>query len=133
MKIKKNPLLPPLRPEDFKGEKALVCRVKAVSVDVPSKDTRTGKATFMELHEFPGKGLYLNATSQDNAVAGFQSDETNEWIDKQVPVIEVQAAFEDRVTHVTTSKPGLWVAPPEQWKKLLRDAPKAKGPKVTTV
>lgn len=124
-KVQKNPLLPPLRVADFGGKDALVCRVKRVELDVPSSQGKGGKATFMELWEFPGKGLYLNATSLQNAVVGFGSDETGDWHDKQVPVIVVQSEFEDRTTKVKTIKPNLWLAPAEEWKRLLRTAPKA--------
>lgn len=124
-KIQGNPLLAPLRVSDFAGKDALICRVKAAHVNVPSAQGKGGRATFLELYEFPGKGLYLNATSQQNAVEGFKSDETNDWLDKQLPVIVVQSEYEDRVTHVKRTGPNLWVAPAEAWSKLLRTAPKA--------
>lgn len=124
-KIQANPLLPPLRVSDFAGKDALICKVKSVSVNVPSAQGKGGRATFMELWEFPGKGLYLNATSQQNAVAGFGSDETDNWHDKPVPVIVVQSEYEDRVTKVKRTGPNLWIAPAEEWKRLLRTAPKA--------
>lgn len=124
-KIEANPLLPPLRASDFAGKEALVCRVKAVKVNVPSERGKRGRATFMELWEFEGKGLYLNATSQANAVAGFGSDETDHWTDKPVPVIVVNSEFEDPRTHIKTTGRTLWIAAPEDWKSLLRNAPKA--------
>ncbi len=127
-KVTPNPLLPPLRVSDFAGKDALICRVKRVALNVPSAQGKRGVASFMELWEFPGKGLYLNATSLQHAVAGFGSDETDNWTDKSVPVIVVQTEFTDRVTKVTRTGPGLWVAPAEDWKRLLRTAPKA--PKV---
>lgn len=127
-KVTPNPLLPPLRVADFAGRDALVCRVKRVALNVPSAQGKGGRATFMELWEFPGKGLYLNATSLEAAVAGFGSDETDNWADKSVPVVVVQAEYEDRITKVKTVRPNLWVAPAEEWKKLLKTAPKA--PKV---
>lgn len=125
-KIEANPLLPPLRVSDFGNKEVLVCRVKAVKVNVPSEKGKRGRATFMELWEFEGKGLYLNATSQANAVAGFGSDETDNWVDKPVPVIVVNSEYEDPRTKVKTVGKNLWVAPPEEWKSLMRNAPKAK-------
>lgn len=124
-KITRNPLPAPLRPEDFGGREALICTVKTVKVDVPSEQGKRGKATFMELYEFPGKGLYLNETSKAHAVEGFASDETDTWLDKKVPLVVVNSTFEDRTTHATRVGKSLWVAPPADWKKLLRDAPKA--------
>lgn len=124
-KITANPLLPPLRVSDFNGKEVLVCRVKDTKVNVPSEQGKRGRATFMELWEFEGKGLYLNATSQANAVAGFGSDETDNWKDQYVPVMVVNAEFEDPRTHVKTVGKNLWIAPPDQWKSLLRTAPKA--------
>ena len=125
-KIEANPLLPPLRVSDFMGREALICRVKRVMVNVPSALGKRGRATFIELYEFEGKGLYLNATSQANAVAGFGSDETDNWQDKLLPVIVVNSEFENPATHVKTTGKSLWVAAPEDWKSLLRNAPKAK-------
>lgn len=124
-KIQANPLLPPLRVADFLGKEVLVCRVKDVKVDVPSEKGKRGRATFMELWEFEGKGLYLNATSQSNAVAGFGSDETDNWKDQYVPVVVVNSEFEDPRTKVKTYGKNLWVAAPEDWKSMLRTAPKA--------
>lgn len=124
-KIEANPLLPPLRVSDFAGKEALICKVKAVKVNVPSEKGKRGRATFMELWEFEGKGLYLNATSQQHAVAGFGSDETDTWLDKQVPVIVVVSEFEDPTTGKKTPTRSLWIAAPEDWKGLLRTAPKA--------
>lgn len=125
-KIEANPLLPPLRVSDFAGREALICRVKDVRVNVPSAQGKRGRATFIELWEFEGKGLYLNATSQANAVAGFGSDETDNWKDKMLPVVVVNSEFENPTTHVKTVGKNLWVAPPEDWKGLLRNAAKAK-------
>lgn len=124
-KIQANPLLPPLRFEDFQGKEILVCRVKDAKVNVPSEQGKRGKATFLELWEFPGKGLYLNATSQQNAVEGFGSDETDNWKDQQLPVMVVNAEFEDPKTRVKTISKVLWVAPAANWKTMLRTAPKA--------
>jgi len=124
-KIEANPLLPPLRVEDFQGKEALVCRVKDAKVNIPSERGKRGRATFLELWEFPGKGLYLNATSQQNAVKGFGSDETDNWKDQQLPVIVVNAEFEDPKTKVKTISKVLWVADAENWKSLLRSTPKA--------
>jgi hypothetical protein len=127
-KITRNPLLPPLRPEDFKGQEALVCRVKRVEVDVASEKGKRGKATFIELWEFPGKGLYLNESSKENAVQGFGSDETDHWKDKPVPVIAVNSEYEDPKTHMKRPTLALWVAPADRWKALFRSAPKAPKP-----
>lgn len=127
-KIESNPLLPPLRVADFAGKDALVCKVKSAHVNVASEQGKRGRATFLELWEFPGKGLYLNATSQQNAVRGFGSDETDNWLDKLIPVVVVQSEYEDRVTKVKRVGPNLWVAPPEDWKRLLKTAPKAPKP-----
>ena len=123
-KIEANPLLPPLRVSDFAGKEVLVCRVKDVKVNVPSEKGKRGKATFMELWEFEGKGLYLNATSQANAVAGFGSDESDNWKDRPVPVIVVNSEYEDPITKIKRVGKNLWIAAPEDWKKLLRDGPK---------
>jgi hypothetical protein len=124
-KIEANPLLAPLRVEDFQGKEALVCRVKDAKVNVPSEKGKRGKATFLELWEFPGKGLYLNATSQQHAVEGFGSDETDNWKDKLVPVVVVNAEYKDPKTLQVTVSKVLWVAPAANWKMLLRSAPKA--------
>jgi len=127
-KIEANPLLAPLRVEDFQGKEALICRVKDTKVNIPSERGKRGRATFIELWEFPGKGLYLNATSQQNAVEGFGSDETDNWKDKLVPVVVVNAEFTDPKTRQTTVTKVLWVAPSANWKALLKNAPKAIKP-----
>jgi hypothetical protein len=131
-KIKKNPLLPPLRVSDFGKADGLVCQIKEMHVDVGTTQTRSGKTTFAELYEFPGKGLYMNATSLQNAVDGFGSDETDNWLDKQIPIIKVHAAFTDKTTQQEKSGPNLWVAPAEDWKSLMKSLPKAQVPKPTT-
>ena len=110
-KIEANPLLPPLRVSDFAGKEALICKVKAAHVNVPSEKGKRGKATFLELWEFEGKGLYLNATSQQNAVAGFGSNETDAWLDKPIPVIVVLSEFEDQATGKKTPTRTLWRRP----------------------
>ncbi len=127
-KITKNPLPAPLRPEHLGGREALICRVKDTLVDVPSAQNRRGKATVMILWEFPDKGLYLNETSKDHAVAGFKSDETDDWKDKPVPVIVVRSEFRDPETGRTTAGPKVWIAPSDQWPTLLKSAPKAEKP-----
>jgi hypothetical protein len=121
-KITKNPLPPPLRPEDISPRQLIAVRVKDVLVDVPTKSTRSGKTTVMLTWEYPGKGIYLNETSKENAVQGFQSDETDNWKDKFCPVIVVRSEFEDRTTHQQSVTPKLWVAPADDWAKLLKQA-----------
>lgn len=130
-KVSKNPLPAPLRPEDVKlavGQ-TLVCRVKSVLVDVPTQQNRRGKATVILTWEHPDKGVYLNATSIENAIAGFKSDESDNWVDKFFPLIVVNAEYEDRQTGRKSMTPKLWVAPAEDWAELLKGTAKPKGTK----
>ena len=121
-KVTRNPLPAPLRPEDLAGKKSAVCTVKDVKVDLPSPNTRRGKSTVLILVEFPDKGLYLNATSTDNCIRGFGSDESDEWVGKLVPIVAVQsedarAATDPTIPKLTTK---LWVATPEEWPTMLK-------------
>ena len=123
-KITKNILPAPLRAEDLNAE-ALVCRVQDTLVDVASDRNRRGKVTVILLWEFPGKGLYLNETMKEHAVAGFKSDETDDWKDKPIPLVVGLSEYEDQQTHRKTVTRKPWIAPPDQWAKLLKSAPKA--------
>lgn len=128
-KIQKNPLPPPLRPEDIQNRVLVVLKVKDVQVDVKvdRDQNRRGKATFMTFWDpqipgldVEGKGLYLNATSQQNAVEGFGSDETDHWKDKDVPLIRVNTEYEDRTTKQKQAGVGVWVAPAKDWPALFK-------------
>lgn len=123
--IQKNPLPAPLRPEDIAPKQSVIVKVKDVLVDVKSPQTRSGKSTILLCWEFEGKGIYLNATSQENACAGFKSRDTEDWKDKPCPIIVVRSSFEDRESHQQVAGSKLWVAPPEQWEQLLKEAPAA--------
>jgi hypothetical protein len=129
--IQKNPLPAPLRPEDVAPNQAVIVKVKDVLVDVKSPQTRSGKSTVLLCWEFEGKGIYLNATSQENACEGFGSRDTEDWKDKPCPIIVVRSSFEDRESHQQIAGAKLWVAPAKDWPTLLKDAPKptAKKPR----
>ena len=118
-KVTRNPFPAPLKPEDIDGE-AAVLTVKSVLVDVASDKNRRGKVTVIETWEHERKGLYLNASSIDAAIEGFGSDESDNWTDKKFPVIKVHSEYEDRTTGKKTMQWVLWVAPADQWAKLIK-------------
>lgn len=117
-KVTRNPLPAPMRPEDITGETALF-RVKDVLVDQPSEKNRRGKVTVI-LPWDSEKGIYLNASSIDAAIAGFGSDMSEQWKDKEFPVIKVHSTFKDPETGRETSGWKVWVAPADQWPTLIK-------------
>ncbi len=130
-RITRNPLPAPLRPEHLGGKETVVCRVKDVLVDVASDKNRRGKATVVILWEYPDLGLYLNETSKDNAIKGMASDESEQWKDKPLPLIVVrsenpQAARDPSIPQYSNK---VWVAPPSQWAKLIKENPPEKPKK----
>lgn len=120
-KVTRNPLPAPLRPEDVAAESG-VLRVRDVLVDVPSDKNRRGKVTVILTweHEQDRKGMYLNAQSIDNAIAGFGTDQSEDWKDKEFPYITVRTQYKDRDSGKDVFGRTLWVAPPEQWATLLK-------------
>lgn len=120
-KITRNPLPAPLRPEDLGGKETLACRVKDVLVDVAvdRAQNRRGKTTVMLLWDFEGKGLYLNESSKEHAVAAFGSDETDDWKDKPVAVRVVRSEYTDRETGKSMTTKKVWIAAPDEWPEIL--------------
>jgi hypothetical protein len=119
-RVTRNPLPTPLRPDNLERETGAYT-ISDVLVDIPSEKNKRGKVTVVVLKEFPGKGLYLNASSLDHLIQGFKSDESNDWKGKQVPLMVVtsedpRAAKDPTVPRMSKR---IWVAPPDQWRTIL--------------
>jgi hypothetical protein len=71
---------------------------------------------FAELEE-ADLPLRLNATQLEYLIAGLGSDETNDWIDKQVPIEKVTKQGPDGQDYDV-----VWVCAPESWPHLFKDA-----------
>jgi hypothetical protein len=49
-----------------------------------------------------------------------ESDETNDWIGKPLPLLVVHSEFKDREPQKTVAGKKVWVAHPDQWKSLIK-------------
>lgn len=117
-KVSRRLLVPPLRAADLGEKEDAIATITEVRVDVPTKDTKSGKSTIVLFKEYGGKGLYLNGPSTDHLIDGI-SDESTDWIGRRVRLVKVRSENPDRrddpnaPAMVTT----VWVAQPSEWPK----------------
>lgn len=115
-KVTRNPLLPPLRVEDLGGKEKVAVTITEVRVDVPTKNSKSGKALILVLKEFPKKGLYVNETGKDHLLAEL-GDESDGWVGRKIAIGPVRTETDRPAPGQPKVSTTVWVLDPAEWPK----------------
>lgn len=101
---------PKLTVDDFDGDVVVATIAGYEEFEVDDGDRTCATLLFEETGD---KALFLNVTMMDDLIAGFETDETDDWIGKQVPLEKRKSAFKGK----TYNK--VYVVPHEDWGRYL--------------
>ena len=123
---------PKVMPDDLEDDVALVTIAAFEEGEVDDAESASGKryTAFLSFHELGEKVLYLNKTQMEYLIAGLGSDDTDDWVDQQIPIERTRKQFGSK------SFDKVWVAHNDEWTDLgvgrprrrrVKKATKAKG------
>lgn len=108
---------PKLTVDDFDGD-VVILTIAAYEEFVMEQEEPPRLCATLLFNETGDKALFLNATMMDDLIAGFGTDETDDWIGQQIPLEKRKSRFKGR------QYDKVYVVAHEEWDEYLE--PKSK-------
>lgn len=119
---------PKITIDDLEEDVAIVTIVGYEEDEIDDPEAADGKRLLAKMffEETGDKCLFLNATMVDELTEGFGSDDSDDWINKKVPIEKRKVKFgRDKFDKV-------YIVPAEDWDKYLTPARRAKPAKAAS-
>lgn len=111
---------PKLTVDDFEEDVAILTIASFEEAEIDDTESPDGKRMLAMLffEESGDKAMYLNKTQLEYLIEGLESDDSDDWVNRQVPVEIKRGTFRGK----KYEKPH--VVDPEEWAEYLEPKPK---------